>query len=146
MPKKKEGPKKKLWRLTSEYVRRSEALSRSREMERHGQSGDPDLGECVTCGLVRPWRELQAGHFIPRAQGLATYFDLRNIHTQCYRCNINLGGNGAEYYPYMLQKYGEDTVNELRSLSRTTKKYYKSDYESMIEDLEQKLRELDGES
>jgi len=115
-------------------------------MECRNEAGDPDLGECVTCGLVRPWRELQAGHFIPRAQGLATYFDLRNIHTQCYRCNINLGGNGAEYYPYMLKKYGQETVDELRRLSRTVKKISKAEYLEMIEDLEQKLRALDGES
>lgn len=101
------------------------------------------MGACVTCGIVKPWKELQAGHFIARAQGLGTYFDLRNVHTQCYRCNVNLGGNGPEYYPYMLKRYGQGTIDELKRLSNTTVKFTRADYEQMIEDMKQKLKDLD---
>lgn len=120
--------KKKLWKLTSDYVRLSES--------------DGYFGQCVTCGIRKQWRKLQAGHFIPKAQGNAVYFDLRNVHTQCFRCNINLGGNGPEYYPYMLTRYGQETIDELRRLSNTTVKFTQSDYLEMIEDMKQKLEEL----
>ena len=128
---------------TSEYVRRS--ASREYNKAAYGAASEvcDELAECVTCRIVKPWKELQAGHFIPRAQGNATYFDLRNIHSQCYRCNINLGGNGAEYYPYMLDKYGIEVINELRELSRTTKKITIPEYEDMIKDMEQKLKDLE---
>lgn len=43
--------KKKLWTLFSEYIRRL-------------YSHD-DICECVTCGVKKHWKELQAGHFIP---------------------------------------------------------------------------------
>jgi hypothetical protein len=122
--------KKILWKLTSEYVRRSEA-------DHTGQT------KCSTCDLIRHWKEMQAGHFIPKAQGNAIYFDLRNINTQCYRCNINLGGNGAEYYPFMLDKHGQEVIDELRRLSRTTVKFTKADYEEMIVEMKAKIRELE---
>jgi len=119
----------KLWELISKYVRQSSADHRG-------------IAECVTCGIQKPWKELQAGHFIPQAQGNAVRYDMRNIHCQCFRCNINLGGNGPEYYPFMVNKYGEDVVAELRALSRTTRKFTESELDEMIEDLTQKLQEL----
>tara|TARA_R100000482_G_C5122027_1_gene146366 strand:- start:1151 stop:1507 length:357 start_codon:yes stop_codon:yes gene_type:complete len=85
---------------------------------------------------------MQAGHFIPKAQGNATAWDLRNIHPQCYRCNINLGGNGAEYFPFMLKTYGSEVVDELRQLSNTSRKISRVQYEEMIEHLQEKLQEL----
>jgi len=120
--------RKNLWKLTSEYVRRRYA--------------DCEVAECVTCGLRKHWKELQAGHFIPQAQGNAVKYDLRNIHVQCYRCNINLGSNGPEYYPFMIKTYGQETIDELKRLSNTTIKLRASDYELMIKDIEQKLNKL----
>ena len=125
--------KNKRWKLTSEYVRRSNADPHT------GMSG------CVTCRPGTPgrhYKELQAGHFIPQAQGNAVKWDLRNIHPQCYRCNINLGGNGAEYYPFMLERYGQEVIDELRFLSNTTVKITASDHKEAIIELERLLEEL----
>lgn len=122
--------RKKLWELTSKFVRLSAADS-------YG------FCFCVTCSARLDWiYEAQAGHFIAKAQGNATAWDLRNIHVQCYRCNINLGGNGAEYYPWMLNKYGEDVVSELRRLSKTTRKITRAEYEIMIDEMATKLARL----
>lgn len=122
--------RKKLWELTSKFVRLSAADS-------------DGFCFCVTCSARLDWiYEAQAGHFIPKAQGNATAWDLRNIHVQCYRCNINLGGNGAEYYPWMVKKYGQDEVDELRRLSKTTRKITRVEYEEMIDDMAEKLARL----
>lgn len=121
--------KKDLWKLTSQYVRLS-----------HSDSNG--YVKCVTCGIIKHYKEMQAGHFIPQAQGNAVKFDLRNIHPQCYRCNINLGGNGPEYYPFMLNTYGQEVVDELRFKSNTTVKFTKNDLNVMIEDMKTKLNEL----
>ena len=132
--------KKKLWELTSQYVRRRD----HREFQAgEGKSMAEDLSKCVTCGNIKPWKELQAGHFVARAQGNATYFDLRNINSQCYRCNINLGGNGAEYYPFMEKKHGKAVIDELRRLSNTTVKFTIPDYEEMIEEMKARLKDYD---
>lgn len=123
--------KKKLWNLTSEYVRRRDSYN--------------GRVKCCTCGIEKEWKGdgMQAGHFIPQAQGDAVRFDLRNIHPQCYRCNINLGGNGAEYYPYMVKRYGQEAVDKLRYLSNRSVKFTESDFEDMIEDMEKRISELD---
>jgi len=115
--------KKKLWKLISLYVRTKDADSNG-------------YVSCVTCGITKHFKQMHAGHFIPQAQGDAVKFDLRNIHPQDYRCNINIGGNGAEYYPFMLKRYGEATILELRRLSNETIKYSESDLEDMIESIE----------
>lgn len=85
---------------------------------------------------------MQAGHFIPKAQGNAIYFAEENIHPQCYRCNINLGGNGAAYYPYMLDMYGQEMIDELNELKETNLKFTAADHIEAIEDLKQKLKEM----
>lgn len=124
--------KKKLWKLTSEYVRR-------RDADENGYVS------CVTCGTTKHWKEMQAGHFIPQAQGNAVKWDLRNIAPQDYRCNINLGGNGAEYYPYMIERYGQEVVDELRRLSHTTVKFTVSDLQEKIVEMTAMLADLDNE-
>lgn len=67
---------------------------------------------CASCGKPLLWRKRQAGHFIPRAVK-ATRWDLRNVHVQCAKCNVELGGNLDGYCLFMCKKYGEDFVWEL---------------------------------
>jgi len=117
---KKKIAKDKAWKAMSEYVRRSEA-------------NKDGYVACVTCGIVKYWKGdgMHAGHFVPQAQGDAARFELDNIHTQCYRCNVNLGGNGAEYTPWMIAKYGQERVDEIRQLAGKVVKYTEEDYNDM---------------
>lgn len=88
--------KKKLWEQFSRYIR------------------NRDKGKCFTCGLQKHWKQMQAGHFICKAiGGLGLYFHEKNVHCQCYRCNINLGGNGAIYIRRLLEVYGQEEVDKL---------------------------------
>lgn len=123
--------KKKLWTLTSQYIRR--------------KYSDPhtEMCTCVTCGTVKHWKELQAGHFVPKAKGLSVYFVEENIHPQCVSCNVFNSGNLIEYTRYMIDMYGIEKVDELRALANTPLKLSKSDYEAMIAEIEEKLLELD---
>lgn len=140
MPKKKAKKKlpslsvlrKKAWGMVSMYVR---------------MKGADDLGytKCVTCGLARHWKELQAGHFVPQAQGNAARWDLRNIHPQCYRCNINLGGNGAEFGPYIRNLYGDEGYDEIRRLAGSTMVMRRAEYEAIIDDMAGRLARLVSE-
>jgi len=84
---------------------------------------------CVTCGAVGI---LQAGHWIPR-QHLATRWDERNVHGQCAWCNCWQHGNLIYYTLYMQQRYGQEVVDELMRLKRTTVKMTRSDYETLLE-------------
>jgi len=122
--------KKKAWTETSRAIRYAHAY-------------DGDNCTCVTCGLTKHWKEQQAGHFIPRAQGNALYFEARNIHPQCYRCNINLGGNGAEYYPYMVERYGQGMIDILKEKQQTIVKFSIDDYNEMAKHFKSEFNRVD---
>lgn len=70
-----------------------------------------DKGICFTCGAGNlSGAGYHAGHFIAKASGgLALYFHEDNVHGQCYRCNIWMGG---EQYIYG-KKLGDKKVKEL---------------------------------
>ncbi len=93
--------------------------------------------------MVKHYKEMQAGHFIPKAQGLAMYFNLENIRVQCGRCNGPLGSNGVEYYPRMVAEIGQEKVDELKRLSNTSMKINITQYMDMIEEIDKKLEGLE---
>lgn len=61
--------------------------------------------ECVTCGALKHWKKIQAGHFIPGRKGWILFCE-EVINPQCSRCNRWLSGNWANYYEYMVKKHG----------------------------------------
>lgn len=127
--------RKKAWAEFSRFIR-------LRDAARYGAHG---YVPCATCGTTKHWKEQQAGHFIPQAQGNAVRFDEKNVNTQCYRCNINLGGNGPEYYPFMVAKYGEDVIDDLKRRAKTTKKFTVTELEEMRITYRDKAAELEAE-
>lgn len=104
-----EKEKKKAWDAISLYVRTRDNFI------------------CFTCGKYGN----QAGHMFPKALGLNAYFDIRNIHCQCYHCNINLGGNGAIYSKKFIDKYGQKEHDDLYKCVHSKKKYKVEDYIEM---------------
>ena len=81
---------------------------------------------CYTCGaknlIGSNWH---TGHLIPKAAcGAYLKYDLRILRPQCYHCNINLGGNGAEFYRRMIQREGATYVDMLIADKNVTVKAY----------------------
>ena len=95
-------------------------------------TGTLDFGKCFTCGKPCDFKNLQAGHFV-QGRLHAVLFDERNVHAQCYRCNVPLKGNLIEYYPRMLKKYGKKVIEELKEKNRGTRKFKRWEYEGLIE-------------
>jgi hypothetical protein len=64
-------------------------------------------------------------HLIPKAVcGAYLKYDLRNLRRCCYFCNIHLGGNGAVYYKNMVEREGQEYVDQLfRDKNITVKAY-----------------------
>lgn len=124
--------KKKLDDLFSIYIRK-------RDMDYRG------FCKCITCGKEHPAfgkKQTHAGHFMKR-QHLATRWDERNVNGQCISCN---NYNDGEQYRHGIAidlKFGEGTAAELDKLSKTVVKLSKIDYEEAIENIKQKIEELD---
>lgn len=73
------------------------------------------MWDCFTCDkLIDEPFKAHTGHFIPSGScGAFLRYDLRNLRIQCYNCNINLGGNGAEYYKRMVDEVGQKAVDKI---------------------------------
>lgn len=99
--------------------------------------------ECVTCGVVKHFKEMQAGHFLSgRSNGIL--LDPRCVHPQCYSCNVCKHGNIENYYPFMLEKYGQEVIDELKILKGATFVRTASDYKELREQYEIRIRELES--
>jgi len=120
--------KKKLWETVSEYIRRKDA--------------DSDWKvKCVTCWTEKHWKEQQAGHWIPRTYS-KYFYDERNIHPQCYACNVRMHSNPIEYRAYMERTYWIDAVEEMLSNRHDLCKRSPQDYMELLNAYREKLSML----
>jgi hypothetical protein len=111
--------KEKIWELCKKIIRKR----------------DGDI--CIICkrdGLVGSnWH---TGHFIPSSIcGAFLRYDLRNIHSSCYNCNINLGGNGATFYKELVSIYGQKFVDSIfvdkQKITKADIIFYQNKYEEL---------------
>lgn len=88
--------KKKAWAVFSQYIRRKYA-------DTFG------MVKCVTCGIVKHYKEMHAGHYIDGRNNTILYDEML-VHPQCFHCNSKhmgcLAGNKVAYTVFMIEKYG----------------------------------------
>jgi hypothetical protein len=119
--------KKKAWDLFSKWIR--------------SQDAEKGMNMCITCGVWKPWKELQAGHFIPGRHN-SILFDERGVHPQCYHCNVGLKGNPRSYDRYMRTMYGEKVIEELETLDQQIKNFKPYELEEIIKMYTKKLKKI----
>lgn len=112
--------KKKLWRIFSEYTRKKYA-------------DEDGMVKCISCPSIKHWKEVHAGHYIPKSLGLSIYFEEKNVHPQCVACNLFMSGNLSSYAIELRKKYGENILEELNTIKNREMKLCRADYESLIE-------------
>ena len=80
--------KEKASKAMSRYIRLRDALeycdNYSIDITQFNRPEDI-VGKCCTCGTVKSWSWMDAGHWLGRGigGGSGTYFDERNVHLQC---------------------------------------------------------------
>ena len=122
---KKINYKKRLWKVFSEYTRRR------------------DKGHCFTCNTVKEWKQMDAGHFIPKGQSPPPlYFSEKNVHCQCTACNRYKHGNLHEYARRLVFIYGADILDELNGLKQKKVKWNNWTYQVKIDEYKKKIEEL----
>ena len=143
-------PKSKASKACSRFIRLRDAIDYCKV---HGvdlsQFSRPEdvIGQCCTCGAVKSWFRMDAGHWKGRGigGGSGTYFDERNIDLQCKQCNGFQGGRVADHEEYLVKKYGRKIVDEIerKHYTRIDMKamamqameiHYKEKYKELIED------------
>jgi len=99
--------------------------------------------ECYTCNqknlIGSNW---QTGHMIPKGSlGAYLRWDLRVLRPQCFNCNLNLGGNGAEFLKRMIVREGQEYVDSIyrdRALIVKAREHYERllvEYQIIAEEL-----------
>jgi hypothetical protein len=118
---------RKLWELCKQVIRM-----------RHGNI----CYTCHTTGLSGSnWH---TGHLFPKASvGAYLKYDLRILRPQCYNCNINHGGRGADFYARMLKEIGQEKMEELQRDRIVIVKAY-DHYISLIPKYEEILMDLNN--
>lgn len=119
---------KKLWKVFSEFIRR-------RDADENG------ICTCITCGLQRPWRQMDCGHGIPR-QHWGTRYDERNNNAQCKRCNGFEGGSQEAYARAVDIKHGEGTWEHLLLKKQFGKRLSSFEIDVLTKHYKQKIKEL----
>jgi len=111
-------PKAEAWKWCSKYIRLRDSIDYCR---RAGLPLDTGIVQCCTCSAIKQWKYVDAGHFISRGSGGASgvYFDERNIAAQCKICNAFYQGRTQEYRDYILNKYGQEVIDELNLKNKT---------------------------
>tara|TARA_R100001443_G_scaffold2640_4_gene8650 strand:+ start:207 stop:593 length:387 start_codon:yes stop_codon:yes gene_type:complete len=97
--------------------------------------------ECYTCGVQKPVKEMQCGHFQSRRH-YATRWKEDNCRPQCVKCNMFEQGQQYIFGQKLISDLGEEAVDDLIKLSRTTIKTTEEEYKVLIDYYTLKLKEL----
>ena len=127
---------------SSEYTRARDRADR--EMSKFIRLRDSDAsgyGRCISCGKLVHWTKAHNGHFINRGH-LNTRFDEQNCNLQCFECNCEKYGNEEGYKKGLIEKYGEDVVNNLYTKKHLFRKYSVFELKAIADDYKKRFSEL----
>ena len=118
--------KPSLSKLTKELDRIFSIYIRKKYADKDG------IASCYTCGVRKPWKELQCGHFVSRAHR-SVRWDERNVRVQDYSCNVLKSGNLAEFTVRLQRECGVEFVDQLLKMKYQLVKFSTVDLQNMID-------------
>jgi 5-methylcytosine-specific restriction endonuclease McrA len=121
----------KLDKVFSEYIRK-------RDSKEYGGR----YFRCISCGKVKPFEQMDCGHYIPRAN-MATRFDEDNCHGECVECNRMSVTHIVGFRQNLVKKIGYEAVERLEQKKHTIQKYSKTEISELIKYYKTKIKELD---
>lgn len=122
LKRKSKSSKHLAWTYFSKFIRQ-------RDADENG------MVSCFTCGAVKHWKEMDAGHYVPASVSLALRLHEKNVHAQCTACNRFRHGNLTQYALALKKKYDEfilETFETIRCNSQGFR-YSESDYREIAE-------------
>lgn len=102
--------KHKAWAVFSQYIRQ-------REMDENG------MVSCISCGKVDHWKNMDAGHYVPKSVSLVLRFSEIAVQNQCTACNRFRHGNLTQYALALQRKYGPEVLEKLDTIRRENQNY-----------------------
>jgi hypothetical protein len=121
------------------------ALEAAQLLARISRADDDGYCTCVTCAHVGKFNDgFDGGHFI--AKGNCSYWmlDPRNIWPQCKSCNGNgmkFGNKEADYTLFMIDQFGREFVDYMKSMEKTIIKRSNVVYDEFISTTHKEINE-----
>lgn len=117
----------------------AQKLARLREADSNGYC------QCWSCGVIKHYKEMDGGHFIPKGKGGSNMWalDMRNIHPQCKGCNgfqMKHGKAAQQYTMKMIRAYGMNFVDTLTTMNKV-QKYSEWELEQILEGFKKEIKE-----
>ena len=97
--------------------------------------------QCISCGKIQGWRELDCGHFVNRKH-YSTRWSEKNCNSQCRSCNRFDEGNMSGYSIGLIRKYGKDIVEILHNQKHQFVKYSQFEIDMLCKHYRAKVKEL----
>lgn len=102
------------------------------------------FGKCISCGKIKPYCELDCGHFFGRAN-MATRFDEDNCNAECISCNRVKSDHLIYYQENLIKKIGIARFSTLRERAHLSKKWDDAELEKLIKHYTNEARRLSHE-
>lgn len=96
---------------------------------------------CISC-QKRINGVTHASHYFSAGTHTNVRFDENNVHSSCYKCNVQLSGNLIEYGVHLENKIGKDEFTMLRERAYIIRKYTKDELKELAEYYKKKCKEL----
>jgi len=119
---------------------KQEAASLLQKLVRMKYANDCGMCECVTCGTVGHYKDMDGGHFVSRGHN-ATLLVEENIHPQCKHCNKYKNGNIDSYSLFMIDTYGLDAMRELIASKHQPRKFTDTELLELIAEYKLRIKE-----
>lgn len=87
---------------------------------------------CFTCGISKPWQELQCGHYVSRMHH-SLRWDERNCNPQCCSCNVFKHGAMDVYAIKLQAKYGDQILVDLQIEKQKIKQFGRQELSTLIQ-------------
>jgi hypothetical protein len=99
--------------------------------------------ECITCGIWKPIKEMQNGHFVSRTCSKLRYSDT-NCNSQCMPCNVMKHGDLYQYAKKLDLKHGNGTADRLHNQRTEYFKLTEEFLQKVIDDSKEYIKEMEG--
>ena len=106
--------------------------------------GDTWYAECITCGVEKPIKQLQCGHFMSRRHNILRYRD-ENTAAQCYGCNVMSQGRQYEFGLAIDDLYGAGTAKALHEESKQLHTLTVDELQEIIRDAKEQIKFYEGQ-
>lgn len=121
---------------------RAKCLEAMQKLCRIKAADDNGYAQCVTCGVIKHYKDMDGGHFIPKGKSSFWALSEENIHPQCKGCNgfqMKHGTAMLSYTLWMIDYYGREFVEEMKAKSNQVLKLSKADYEQILKETKEQI-------